>query len=331
MRKAVADAIERLADDGSDAVAEAAIKASGTLGLSGLGARLAGVAQDARKTGRIRTAALDVLDGAKHEGFDKILRKLTTDSDSSVRALVLEKLGKRDPAGTVPMLETALRVGTLRERQRAFSTLAKIDAREADAVLRAELGRFVGGRGEPELELDLYEAIGKRKDKALAQDLAAWLGRRDPADPVTTMHEALHGGSREAGERIFKTKTEAQCTKCHRIGGEGVVAGPDLKGVGKRLSREKLLESLLAPSKIVAEGFGTVAVEMKDSRVLKGVLKAETATELDLVDDNGATTKVLKEDIETRADPVSAMTPMGSILSKRELRDVVEFLASLDE
>ena len=40
------------------------------------------------------------------------------------------------------------------------------------------------------------------------------------------------------------------CRGCHRIGGHGGTLGPDLAGVGQRLSRERLRRQLLAPRQL---------------------------------------------------------------------------------
>ena len=41
--------------------------------------------------------------------------------------------------------------------------------------------------------------------------------------------------------------------------------------------------------------------------------------------------EIAKERIESRENVISNMPPMGNVLSRRELRDVIEFLSSLEE
>lgn len=326
----LAKALTELLDGDPDPLAEGALHALAALQIGSENARIVGIAENTGRSSSLRRAALDALDTLHAKDLEKTLRRLATDSDSLVRATVLDKLGKIDPAGTVPMLETALRIGSLKERQRAYATLGRIEVPAADPVFVAEFDRFASGRGDPDVEFDLLEAAGKRKGEAVAKALAAHLAKRDGADLVASQRELLRGGDRESGERLFRRKPESQCTKCHAVNGEGGNAAPDLRGVASRLSREKLLESLLAPSKVIAEGWGTIAIELKDSRVVKGVVKTETPSQLELQDEEGKKVVVAKDDIETRADPVSAMPPMGNVLSRRELRDVIAYLASLE-
>jgi len=45
---------------------------------------------------------------------------------------------------------------------------------------------------------------------------------------------------------------------------------PDLTGVGRRLSPRDLLESIVLPSKVIAEGFATTEIETKSGEVITG-------------------------------------------------------------
>jgi putative heme-binding domain-containing protein len=51
------------------------------------------------------------------------------------------------------------------------------------------------------------------------------------------------------------TGKAAACTACHFLHGTGRDFGPDLSKVGARLSPEQILESLLTPSKTLADGY----------------------------------------------------------------------------
>ena len=49
--------------------------------------------------------------------------------------------------------------------------------------------------------------------------------------------------------------SEAQCLKCHTVRGIGGQVGPDLSMIGKKASRENLFESILLPSKAIADQY----------------------------------------------------------------------------
>ncbi|MCZ6674315.1 MAG: hypothetical protein O7C75_15410 [Verrucomicrobia bacterium] len=44
---------------------------------------------------------------------------------------------------------------------------------------------------------------------------------------------------------------------------------------------------------------------------------------------DGSTQSLAADEVVSHTDPISSMPPMGYLLTKRELRDVVEFLSSL--
>lgn len=61
----------------------------------------------------------------------------------------------------------------------------------------------------------------------------------------------LQSGQSELGEPLF---TQHACAGCHSLTGEKLT-GPSLKGIAKRMSQEKLRESILKPTAEIAEGF----------------------------------------------------------------------------
>ena len=98
-------------------------------------------------------------------------------------------------------------------------------------------------------------------------------------------------------------------------------------GVASRLQREQLLEALVDPSARIAPGFGPVQLTLKNGKKLFGTLKEETPTHV--VVDVGGDQRVAKSDIATRVNGPSAMPLMSALLTRREIRDVVEYLSTL--
>ena len=119
------------------------------------------------------------------------------------------------------------------------------------------------------------------------------------------------------------------CVKCHAIGGQGGAAGPELGAIGPKYPREYLLESIIKPNAHIAPGFDTVVLTLKKGGVAVGTLGAETATSLTLNPTEGPPVEIAKADIVKRDTAPSSMPEIyGAILTKSEIRDVVEFLAS---
>ena len=100
--------------------------------------------------------------------------------------------------------------------------------------------------------------------------------------------------------------------------------------IGAALTREQLSEALVEPNKRIAPGFGTVGVTLKNGDRIDGTLRDETPDELVVLAGTPAEPRrIRKADIAERTDPVSAMPPLGLLLSPREVRDLVEFLSAL--
>jgi putative heme-binding domain-containing protein len=121
------------------------------------------------------------------------------------------------------------------------------------------------------------------------------------------------------------------CLKCHTIRGAGGSVGPDLSVIGKKASRENLFESILYPSKAIADQYLTWTVETKKGLALSGLLVEETPDHIVLRDANGKDTKVDKKDIDTREKSAKSLMPDDLIryMSEDELVDVVEYLFEL--
>ncbi len=150
-------------------------------------------------------------------------------------------------------------------------------------------------------------------------------------DPLAAFRVSLQGGDRRRGERIFNTQPVMACARCHRIGAEpGGEAGPNLAGVGAKYTREYLLESVVKPNAKIAPGFDTVVATLKSGVVAAGIVANETADVLTLRDTDNKLHELKKSEIAKREGAPSGMPEIfGVVLTKAELRDVVEFLASL--
>src|SRR5690606_13693934 len=103
-----------------------------------------------------------------------------------------------------------------------------------------------------------------------------------------------------------------------------------LSTIGAEKDREYLLESLVLPDAQVAEGFETLVVATTDGEVLSGIVKGDRGETIELMTAEGKLLSIPKTEIEEQARGVSAM-PQDVIdsLSKRDLRDLIEFLSSL--
>ena len=86
-------------------------------------------------------------------------------------------------------------------------------------------------------------------------------------DLLPLLERVKQGRSFWSGKAAFR---QVGCGQCHKFAGEGGSVGPDLTGVGRRLSPQDLLESIVLPSKVIAEGFATTEIETTSGQVVIG-------------------------------------------------------------
>jgi putative heme-binding domain-containing protein len=126
-------------------------------------------------------------------------------------------------------------------------------------------------------------------------------------------------------------KNDMQCLKCHTVQGVGGQIGPDLSVIGKKASKENLFESILYPSKAVADQYLTWQIETKKGLSLSGLLVEETPTTLTLRDGNGKDTKIDKKDMESREKSPKSIMPddLLAYMTEDDLVDIVAYLFEL--
>jgi quinoprotein glucose dehydrogenase len=230
-----------------------------------------------------------------------------------------------DPVGK---LAAVIAQGSLSEKQNAFATMAGVASPSADAFLGTWLADLRAGKVPEELRLDVLEAA--RKHPALQAEIARYEASLDPKDDIGPWRVALKGGNAEEGRKIFFEKAEVSCLRCHKAAGEGGEVGPELTGIITRKDRAYIVQSILRPNAEIAQGFENLLVTMKNGTAYAGVIKSETKDELVINSPEDGLLKLKLSEIASREKGLSGMPEgFGDQLSKLELRNLVEFLASL--
>ncbi len=141
-----------------------------------------------------------------------------------------------------------------------------------------------------------------------------------------------HDGDAERGEALFFAGDGIGCVKCHAAGGKGDSdLGPDLTGLAAKYDRAEVIRSILEPSNRIATGYQPVLVATDDGRVLAGLVREESASELVLADAEAQIVRVVKDQIEERRLGQVSIMPEGLVdsLSPQEFADLVAYLMSL--
>jgi len=310
-------------------VQKEAIAAALALKVSSVGAELEAIANGKKLDSSLRLAAVNALAMLGDARIDGVLTRIATDSDERMRLASMNVRIARDPGQAIPIALSALAKGGVQEKQTAIAILGKNLTPEANAELQKLGAQQIAGSLPAGLMLDVIEALAARTDDT-SKNMVAAIEAKRPATEMGPFIEALEGGDSEAGQRIFSYHAQVQCRRCHATEGHGVSIGPGLESAGKNHDRNYLLEAVVFPSKHFAPGFESVMLTMKDGGIHGGTVKNETNTALSLESVEEGLVSLQKALITEREQGVSGMPEgFGYILSRRELRDLVAYLASL--
>jgi quinoprotein glucose dehydrogenase len=325
LRMALDELLKRTPTAVRVAAIQAAVKLEVADAAPALHALLAGAQQDIA----VRIEALRGLAGLKDTKLADAVKLAQADPAEALRKEASKLLGRGSAADAVAALAQVLEKGSFGEQQAAFESLATVKDKEADALLRKWLDRLLAGKVRPELQLDLVAAAAQRSSPSVKEKLKAWRATLPAGDALGEWRTTLTGGDAKEGRKIFYERAEAGCFRCHKVGGEGGDVGPELAGLSAARGRDYVLESILYPNKHIATGYESLTVAMKTGQSYAGILKAETPAQLTLNSPEDGVLNLPKKDIEQRVPGMSAMPEgMTQVLTKAEIRDLMEFLAS---
>jgi putative heme-binding domain-containing protein len=310
-------------------VAAAAANAAARLGLTSVAGDLMKLVAAAAMPDDARVAALDALAALQAPQLIDALAGIGADAPVPLRRRAVALLSRTDPAKAVPVLATLLANGSTGEKQAAFEALGDLRHPDASALLRQWLERLAADDVDPALRVDLLDAAAKhRDDGAIAQALAARTAADEAGGPLGPWRVCVEGGDPQRGREVFFDHESTRCTRCHALGGNGGSAGPALDSIGRTLTKQQLLEALITPSSRIAEGFGTTTIDCNDGGVYVGVITKDQDGGITIVSATGEAADVSWTRISKRTpSSASSMPPMGGPLSRRQVRDLIAFLA----
>jgi putative heme-binding domain-containing protein len=231
----------------------------------------------------------------------------------------------------VSLLSDVINTRTTEEKQAALLTLGKLPVENSQKVFDGLLTKLASGNLPAEVHLELAEAIDSTRSTELKTRYNEASAKLAPDAVAASYEAALYGGSEDAGRKIFFNHQTAQCLRCHSYDDLGGNAGPRLNGVANRISRKQILEALINPSARLAPGFGVVTLNLTGDKTISGILQEENAKGLVLKIGDRPDTLIPKAQIVKRTTAPSSMPNMSQLLSPREVRNLVSFLATLKE
>lgn len=142
---------------------------------------------------------------------------------------------------------------------------------------------------------------------------------------VRRLNNDLRAGTGNAnkGRQLFLNN----CARCHKLFGEGNSIGPELTG-SSRTDRQWLLTSIVDPSGVVRKEYQSQILEMKDGRVLEGLILEQNGGLLKLIDSSSKVSEVVATELADKRDSPASLMPEGlyKLFKPQELRDLFAWI-----
>jgi len=305
----------------------AVLHAATELGITSTGSMLVNWCYDTTCSPASRAKALGSLLASNPAAAVEVSAKLRDDPQPAVRIATRRVRATHLPAEqVVPEVEAAVGSADLAERQAAVGLLAEMDAPAGVEAVKTLAAKLDVGSLDPTIHLEVREAAQKR----LGRDAAASASAASGTDAVAAWNDTLEGGDVARGRDLFFTKGEVSCVRCHHAEGKGGDVGPKLDGIAATKQRPYLLESIVAPNATVAEAYRTTVILTDEGVTVAGILVSEDADTVKLKMADGTVKDVKVASIDERTSGPSSMpADLVGKLTRRELRDLIAWLASL--
>ena len=149
--------------------------------------------------------------------------------------------------------------------------------------------------------------------------------------PAAVMKMAMSArGDVTVGQKIYARQG---CIACHAVDQKAVQKGPYLGSAGSKFTKDYLIQSILEPNAVVAQGFQTELITMKDKSVHLGFVTREEDGVVDLRNIAGIVTKLKAADMTKREHQKNSMMPAGLTgnLTVEEFNHLIAYLGSMKQ
>ncbi|HMO15836.1 MAG TPA: PQQ-dependent sugar dehydrogenase [Pirellulaceae bacterium] len=284
------------------------------------------IAADAAKDSAIRTAALSAVVANEPTSPGPLLESLLDAEVPELRRLAVSLVSKSSPQQVMPAIKAMVESDSTSDRQHAFHLLSTMSDEESLSLLSSAMENYSSIPADT--QLDVYQALLSRREE-LGDERVERFSTILAEPPFGLYRLTLVGGDRASGKIVYE-KTELSCVRCHKIGSIGGDVGPDLTRIGADKDRTYLLRALLDPNAEIAENFSTVLILDLDGRSHVGIVRHQDEVNLHLIDDQGRTSIIPKNEIDVMKETKSAMpADLVDKMSLLEVRDLIEYLANL--
>ncbi|MEX0715888.1 MAG: dehydrogenase, partial [Planctomycetaceae bacterium] len=258
-----------------------------------------------------------------------LLNDALADDDEQAATAVAAALARSGDAKAVAILEPlafdakhpiAVRREAIRgiagTRDGANRILAKAETKELDAALVPAAAAALHASADKNIRARAEKAfpIAPAKDAR-------------PLPPIAEL--AQRRGSRVRGMLVYTTN--GACLTCHKVEQKGKEVGPDLTGIGAKLSRQALYESILFPSAGISHNYETYTILLANGTTVNGVITSRTDEAVTLKSNEAIERTYPMAEIEEIVKQNVSLMPadVQKNMTAEELVDLVEYLTTL--
>lgn len=281
---------------------------------------------DSRAETATRRSALESLVSVKDSQLSAALK--TVLNDPTIRPDAIRAMASfNDPATPEALLKVYPQLNVA-ERRDALNTLAS-------RLIFAEplMGALRTGQIPPaHLTADLVRQVKNLKDPKLTADLEKLWGvtRETSADmkkELERYRRIYRAGGSTPGDASRGRKVYAKvCQQCHTLFDVGGKVGPDLTG-SNRADLEYILSNVVDPNSVIPNDYRTSTVELKDDRLLTGIVRQQDDKVVTVVTAN-ETVVIPRAEVKSIQLSELSMMPEGLLtqLTDQEVRDLIYYL-----
>jgi putative heme-binding domain-containing protein len=273
-----------------------------------------------------RRDAMKALSSIKDTELPAVLQSLVTDpamSGDAIRGLA----AFNDP-GTPTALVKAFPSLDDDDKRDAVNTLASRSAYARRLMAAVEAGTI----SKELLTADLLRQLRNLNDPQVNAGIEKVWGsfRESTADKMQLIekYKATYyaGGSSPGNASRGRAVYNRVCFQCHTLYGDGGKVGPDLTG-SNRSDLDYILQNMVDPNAVIPNEYRTSTIELKDDRVLTGIVKSQDQNALTVATAN-ETLVLPRKDIAEILQSELSMMPEGLLdtLPDQEVRDLIYYL-----
>jgi putative heme-binding domain-containing protein len=273
-----------------------------------------------------RRAAVQSLLSVKDAELPGILQKLLKSDE--LRAEALRGMAAYDDAASAPAILAVYPQLSNAEKRDALNTLASraafakpflaaVDSKKVDSKdLTAEVVRQLRNLKNPEVDQLLQKVWGAFHE--VSADKKAEIAK------YTAVYRA--GGSTPGEASRGRAVFAKTCQQCHTLFDTGGKVGPDLTG-SNRSDLGYILENMVDPNAVIPNDYRSSTIELKDERVLTGIIKQQDEKALTVVTANEQLV-IPKNEVAKVLNSEISMMPEGLLgaLTDQEVRDLIYYL-----